>query len=218
MIDAMTLTLSAQDLFRTAYERRYTWDALFPGYRADLTLQQGEERYQGQVQISRDLSVTILGFEDPTVRESIHHQLRDIVTHRQRNAFEQAHGKNQFSFGEADASGAQAILVQGDAMGSHYKIRGAEICQVSRVMGPMAFTIDTQECLQTEQGYLPIQYHATFRDAQSQALRGQRNFQDRYENLNGYYLPVYQKIEALDPAGQTIVTEFIYTNLELLAD
>ncbi|BFM40607.1 DUF3386 domain-containing protein [Synechocystis sp. LKSZ1] len=214
----MTLTLSAQDLFRTAYESRYTWDAQFPGYHADLTLQQGEECYQGQVQISRDLSVMVQGFEDPTVQESIQHQLRDIVTHRQRRSFEQAHSKNQFRFGETDDSGAQAILVQGDAMGSHYKIRGSEICQVSRVMGPMAFTIDTQECLQTEQGYLPIQYHAIFRDAQSQALRGQRHFQDRYENLNGYYLPVYQKIEAIDSAGQTIVTEFIYTNLELLGD
>ncbi|MFM7382163.1 MAG: DUF3386 family protein, partial [Microcystaceae cyanobacterium] len=25
----MTLTLSAQDLFRTAYENRYTWDTAF---------------------------------------------------------------------------------------------------------------------------------------------------------------------------------------------
>ena len=214
----MTLTLSAQDLFRTAYESRYTWDNHFPGYQALLILKQGEACYQGQVQIRRDLSITIQGFEDSIVLESVQHQLRDIVTHRKRISFEQAHGKNQFSLGETDASGAQAIDVQGDAMGSHYKIWGSEICQVSRVMGPMAFTIDTHECLQTEQGYLPIQYHATFRDAETQALRGERNFQDSYENLNGYYLPVYQRIEAIDPAGQTIVTEFIYTNLEWLGN
>ena len=34
--------VSARDLFRTAYENRYTWDSSFPGYTADVTFTSGD--------------------------------------------------------------------------------------------------------------------------------------------------------------------------------
>jgi len=37
---------SASELFRAAYENRYTWDENFPGYSADVQLQ-GHEVYTG---------------------------------------------------------------------------------------------------------------------------------------------------------------------------
>ncbi|RUT09287.1 hypothetical protein DSM107010_45830 [Chroococcidiopsis cubana SAG 39.79] len=135
----MTEQTSARDLFKTAYENRYTWDENFPGYSADVQLTQGNEVYTGRIRINRDLSVEVTGIEDEKVQESVYTQLRDIVTHRKRSQFEQSHGKNEFSLGKLDDSGAVEILVKGDAMGSNYKVRGTEICQVSRVMGRMAF-------------------------------------------------------------------------------
>jgi len=138
---------TARDLFRTAYENRYTWDANFPGYSADVQLVQGDEVYSGKILINRDLSVEVTGIEDEDVKQGIYTQLRDIVTHRKRSQFDQAHGKNEFNLGSTDDSGAVEILVTGDSMGSNYKVRGMEICQVSPVMGRMAFTIDTHEIL-----------------------------------------------------------------------
>jgi len=212
----MTLTLSAQDLFRTAYENRYTWDTAFPGYRADLTLSQGDEVYQGQVQVNSDFTVTVTGIEESAVKESVLHQLRDVVTHRKRNDFEQVHGKNQFSFGDRGSDDSQAILVTGDAMGSHYRVRGEEICQVSRVMGPMAFTIDTQKTFSTGQGYIAVEYQAIFRDAQTRELKAQRQFQESYTNVGGYYLPEQQVIMAIAPDGQQTTTIFQFSHFQLL--
>ncbi len=214
----MTATLSAQDLFRTAYENRYTWDDAFPGYRAQLTLKQGDESYQGQIQVNADLTVSITGIEDEAVQESVYNQLRDIVTHRKRSSFDKSHGKNQFSFGDTDPTGAQEIRVQGDAMGSNYKVRGQEICQVSRVMGPMAFTINTEESLNTGNGYIAIKYHAIFRNPKTNELKGKRNFVERYDVLGGYYLPVLQEIEAINPDSEPLKTQFIFTDLELLSN
>ncbi|MEL7246662.1 MAG: DUF3386 family protein, partial [Cyanobacteria bacterium J06573_2] len=45
----MKTSKTAQELFKAAYESRYTWDADFPGYSADVQLIQGEETYTGKI-------------------------------------------------------------------------------------------------------------------------------------------------------------------------
>lgn len=205
----------AREMFRTAYESRYTWDENFPGYRADVELKQGEEVYQGKIQINPDMTVEVSGIEDETVKESVYTQLRDIVTHRRRGDFEKAHGKNEFNLGQQDDSGAVEILVKGDAMGSNYKIRGQEICQVSRVMGRMAFVIDTHESLDTGNGYAASRYTAVFRNPQTQELIRTLEFEDRFEKVGDYYLMTQQVIHAHE--GETVTTtEFNFSNVQLL--
>jgi hypothetical protein len=73
----MTITTTAQDIFRTAYENRYTWDSQFPGYRADLTLKQGDEVFQGKILVNADFTVEVTGFEDETVKEIHQHYPTD---------------------------------------------------------------------------------------------------------------------------------------------
>lgn len=206
----------AQEIFRTAYENRYTWDDNFPGYTTDLQLKQGEEIYQAKVCVKEDFSVEITGIEDEKVKESLSHHMRDIVTHRKRSSFENTHGKNSFSLGETDDTGAIEIFVKGHSMGSNYRVRGKEICQVSRVMGPMAFTIDTAKSLDTGSGYISIGYSAIFRDSKTNELKGKREFQETYEKFGNYYLPTKQIIEAIDKEGQKTPIEFNFTNIQLL--
>ncbi|MEG3438278.1 DUF3386 domain-containing protein [Pannus brasiliensis CCIBt3594] len=209
-------TNNARDLFRTAYENRYTWDENFPGYTADIILTQGDEVYTGQIRVNADFSVEVTGIEDEKVKESIYNQMRDIVTHRKRGNFETAHGKNEFTFGNDDPTGAVEILVTGDAMGSNYKVRGREISQVSRVMGPVAFTINTEESLDTGEGYISIRYNAIFRNPKTDELKGKRDFKENYEKVGGYYLPSCQVINAIDAGGEKTTTEFNFLNLQLL--
>ena len=142
--------------------------------------------------------------------------MRDIITHRKRSTFEKAHGKNQFSLGDRDASEAIEIRVQGDAMGSNYKVRGTEICQVSRVMGPMAFTINTAESLDTGEGYISTKYNAIFRSAKDDSLKGKSEFEEAYEKFGNYYLPTRQVVESIDAEGTKTTTEFLFKNIELL--
>ncbi|MBZ8179044.1 DUF3386 domain-containing protein [Oscillatoria salina] len=212
----MSETNNAREIFQSAYESRYTWDENFPGYTANLEIKQGDETYQGKVKVNPDLSVEISGIEDEKVRESVYNQMRDIITHRKRSTFAAAHGKNQFKLGEKDSTGAVEILVSGDAMGSNYKVRGQEITQVSRVMGPMAFTINTKESLDTGNGYVSTAYNAVFRDAKTNELKGKRDFEETYDKVGEYYLPSRQIIHAISKDGQTTTTEFNFSNLQLL--
>ncbi|MBE9226275.1 DUF3386 domain-containing protein [Phormidium sp. LEGE 05292] len=206
---------SAKDLFRSAYENRYTWDTEFPGFSADIQLKQGNEVYTGKVRVNRDMTVEVSGVEDEQVKESIYTQMRDVITHRKRGNFEQAHGKNEFSLGETDSTGAMEILVKGDAMGSNYKIRGTEICQVSRVMGRVAFTIDTHESKNTGEGYIASRYDAIFRNPQTGEVTNQLEFEDDYEKIGNYYIMTHQVVRS-NEQGQQTTTEFKYSNVKLL--
>ena len=96
----MTATANARELFKTAYEHRYTWDSNFPGYSADIQIEQGSETYNGHISIKPDFTVEVSGFSDEKVQESVYTQMRDIVTHRKRSTFENSHGKNSFSLGD----------------------------------------------------------------------------------------------------------------------
>ena len=211
----MTQQKSARELFRAAYENRYTWDTDFPGYIADVELKQGDEVYTGKVRINKDLSVEVSGIEDEQVVESIYTQMRDIITHRKRGSFDQSHGKSEFNFSQTDSAGATEILVKGDAMGSNYKIRGTEICQVSRVMGRVAFVIDTHESLDTGEGYIASRYDAVFRNPQTNEITNELEFEDTYEKIGNYYIMTHQLVRS-NAKGERTTTEFKYSNVKLL--
>ena len=211
----MTEQTTAREKFRAAYENRYTWNENFPGYSADIQLTQGDEVYTGKVRINRDLSVEVTGIEDEKVQESVYTQLRDVVTHRKRSAFEQSHGKNEFNFGNTDETGAVEILVKGDSMGSNYKVRDTEICQVSRVMGRMAFVIDTHESMDTGEGYVASRYDAVFRNPQTNEVTSVLKFEEFYRKVSDYYVLSKQVVQQYKQ-GERSDTEFNFSNVKLL--
>ncbi|MBC6476997.1 MAG: DUF3386 domain-containing protein [Hormoscilla sp. GM7CHS1pb] len=205
---------AARELFRAAYENRYTWDENFPGYSADLQVQQGDEVYTGKIGINHDLTVEVSGISDPEVQKGISNQLNDVITHRKRTPFEQAHGKNRFTTGATDSTGAVEILVDGAAMGSNYKVRDRTICYVYRVMGGMTFVIDTHECLDTGAGYLPTRYDAVFHNSQTGDTIQSVEFDDTYSQIGDYYLMTHQQIRT-DRQGELTTSVFDYSNVKL---
>jgi len=208
-------TSTAQELFRTAYESRYTWDKDFPGYSANVQLIQGQESYMGKIFIHRDLSVEVSGVSDKQVQEGIYIQLWDVVTHRKATPFDESHGNHQFIQDSTEDPEFVSILVKGDLLDSSYKIRGREICQVTRIKGNTAFTIDSHENLDTGEGYIANRYNAVFRDVKTNEVQSILKFEDTYEKVGKYYLMTKQVVqEAQD--GQDTTTEFSYSNIRLL--
>jgi Protein of unknown function (DUF3386) len=144
-----TTQLDARELFKGAYENRYTWDETFPGYTADFVLNLKDQTYIGKVKVTKGMEVTV-ETNDEKAEEWLRNQMKDVVVHRKFSDFESSHGKHTFTAdGEPDTTGAVAILVGGDAMGSNYKVRDQQVVQVSRVMGRMAFTINHLDKIDT---------------------------------------------------------------------
>jgi Protein of unknown function (DUF3386) len=213
----MTESKSARELFQAAYENRYTWEPNFPGYTAAVEFKHGDLVLTGTVAVKANLSAEVMGIDDEEARKSILGQLNEVAIHRVRRTFEATHGKNTFSYGETDATGAVEILMGGKSEGDRYKLRNNEVCHVHRHIHGIMVTIDTFSSHDTGAGYLSHRYDSVYADPQTGEIKsGKIVFEDNYQKVGNYQV-LSQRIIQSEENGQP-TTEFNFTNIELLPD
>jgi len=208
---------SARNLFRAAYENRYTWDKSFPGYTADVTYRQDDKTFTAKARVSPDLKADVSDIEDEDAKKAIHGQLWEIAIHRIRRSFEDTHGDNTFSYGETDETGAVEILMGGKAEGDRYKVRDNEVCLVHRHIHGVVVTINTFSSHDTGEGYLSHKYDSVYHDPKTGEQRGGRSeFVDEYEKVGDYFILSRRLIETETDRG-TATQEFVFSNMQLLS-
>lgn len=209
----MTEQKNARELFRAAYENRYTWDDQFPGYTADVTYRVGDRTYTGKAKINSDFTFDVMDVADEDAKKAIHGQVWEIAVHRVRKAFEEAHGKNVFALGDTDPDGGVEILVTEGAKGDRYKVRNNEVSLVHRHIHGVVVTINTYSSHQTEGGYLSHRYDSIYSDPATGEVRGEKSdFEDNYEQISGYYMLTSRVIKT----GNHPAQEFGFSNIKLL--
>lgn len=212
----VSVQTSARELFQAAYENRYTWDKNFPGYTADITFKQDEQVFTGKVRVNSDQKAEVFEVEDEEAKQAIHGQLWETAIHRVRRSFEETHGKNTFSFGETDETGAVEILMGGKAEGDRYKVRDNEVCHVHRHIHGVVVTIDTFSSHKTDEGYLSHRYDSVYHDPKTGEQKGGKSvFEDDYEKVGDYFILTRREIRT-ETEGENTVQEFIFSNVELL--
>lgn len=213
----MTVTqISAQELFRAAYENRYTWDNNFPGYTADITFKEDDKVITGKIRVNADLKAEVFDVEDEQAQKIIHGQAWEIAIHRVRRSFEQTHSTNTFSYGNTDETGAVEILVGGKSEGDGYKVRNNEVCYVHRLIHGTFVTINTFSSHDTGEGYLSHTYDSVYHDPKTGEQRGGRSeFTDEYEKVGKYFILNRREIRT-QTEGQVSTQEFIFSNIKLL--
>jgi hypothetical protein len=208
--------ISAQDLFRAAYENRYTWDKNFPGYTADVTYTHNGQTYTGSVMVSAELKPEITGIEDEEATKAIHAQLFEVAIHRIRRSFADTHGNNTFSYGETLSDGAVEILMGGKAKGDKYRVRNNEVVLVHRHIHGVVVTINTFSSHDTGAGYLSHRYDSIYHDPQTGEQRGGlSDFEDEYTQVGPYHILSRRYIET-EQGDDSDVQEFVFTNIALL--
>ncbi len=212
----MTESKSAQELFQAAYENRYTWDSNFPGYTANVELKQGDEVFTGTVTVKPNLSSEVVGVDDESAKNSIIGQLREVAIHRVRRTFAETHGKNSFSYGDTDDTGAVTILMGGKSEGDRYKLRNNEVCHVHRHIHGILVTIDTFSSHDTGAGYLSHRYDSVYADPATGEITSPKIvFEDNYEKVGDYQF-ISQRIIHGEADGKPMITEFNFSNMKLL--
>ncbi|MEQ8996657.1 MAG: DUF3386 domain-containing protein [Coleofasciculus sp. B1-GNL1-01] len=207
---------SARDFFRAAYENRYTWDHNFPGYTADVTFKQDDQVVTGKVRVNPDMKAEVFDVEDEDAKQAIHSQLWETAIHRVRRSFEDTHGKNTFSFGDTDETGAVELLMGGKAEGDRYKVRDNEVTHVHRHIHGVVVTINTFSSHNTGEGYLSHRYDSVYHDPKTGEQKGGKSvFEDNYEKV-GDYVILTQRIIRTETDGKESVQEFNFSNIKLL--
>ncbi|MDJ0843999.1 DUF3386 domain-containing protein [Crocosphaera sp.] len=208
--------LNARDLFRSAYENRYTWDQEFPGYSADVIFKDNDRIFSGQVRVNEDMSTEVFNIDDPEASSQVKSQLWETSIHRVRRSFEDVHGENTFRYGDTDETGAVEILMGGKSEGDRYKLRNNEVCHVHRHIHGVVVTIDTFSSHQTEDGYLSHRYDSIYHDPKTGELKKAKTyFEDNYEKVGNYYILTSRVITG-EENGETITKEFGFSNIKLL--
>jgi Protein of unknown function (DUF3386) len=208
--------LSARDLFRAAYENRYTWDAQFPGYTADVTYTQDGQVFTGQARVSGDMKAEVLNVSDEEAQKAIHGQLWEISIHRVRRSFEDTHSKNTFTYGETDSTGAVELIMGGKSEGDRYKVRDNEVCLVHRNIHGVVVTINTFSSHNTGEGYLSRSYDSVYHDPTTGEQKGGKSlFEDTYEKVGSYWILSRRTIETETEDG-TVTQDFAFSNIQLL--
>ncbi|MFB2771527.1 DUF3386 domain-containing protein [Pelatocladus sp. BLCC-F211] len=213
----MTATqVSAQELFRAAYENRYTWDKNFPGYTADITYKQDDQVFTGKIQVSPNLKAEVFDVEDEQAKQAINNQAWEIAVHRVRRTFEETHGANTFSYGDTDETGAVEIILGGKSIGDKYKVRNNIVSLVHRHIHGVVVTINTFSVHETAEGYLPHTYDSVYHDPQTGEQKGGRSeFDDQYEKVGNYFI-MNRRFISTDTKNQPSTQEFIFSNIQLL--
>ncbi|MCU0523316.1 MAG: DUF3386 domain-containing protein [Elainella sp. Prado103] len=211
----MTESMAARELMQAAYENRYTWDKNFPGYVAEVQLKLGDQVYTGKAKVNPDLSAEVTDIADEPAKQALIGQLREVAIHRIRRSFEETHGKNTFTSGETDETGAVELFVGGKSEGDRYKVRNNEVCLVHRHIHGIVVTIDTYSSHQTGEGYLSHQYHSVYRDPKTGDLKGEQDYTDTYEKVGDYQILSSRVIRSIEN-GETVTSEFSFSNIKLL--
>ena len=211
----MTETLTAQDLFRSAYDNRYTWDKNFPGYTATATMKSGAEEHQAQVTIKSDLAFEVSEISNEIAQKSIKGQLWEMTIHRVKHSFEESHGKNTFTFGEKDQDGGIEILVGGASEGNSYKIKENTVSFVNRRIRDKVVNINTLKTLVTEQGYLSEEYESFYINPETQEkVTGVTTFIDKFEKVADYYVLVKRTVNSTSPDGEQQTVEYTFSDIK----
>jgi hypothetical protein len=210
-------TLTAEDLFREAYENRYTWDKQFPGYTVDVVYRIGDQTFQGQAHVDADLKLEMLGIGDEEAKQVIHAQLLEMTIHRVRRSFTATHGKNIFSYGQTKEDGAVEILMGGKAAGDKYEVKNQEVTMVHRHIHGVVVTIHTFSSHDTGEGYLSHQYDSVYHDPKTGEQQGGKSkFTDEYEQVGNYFI-LYRRMIETEFEGKLERQEFCFENIKLLA-
>lgn len=194
---------AADELFRSAYESRYTWEEQFPGYSAEVSVRYEKGLYHGIVHVNPDFSITTTGIKSDIVRQLVVEQLQMMATHRRRVPFAAIHGRNTFELEGIGNTRVAEIREVGDKMDSHYKVQDQKITQVNRVMGQLAVTVDTLGFLKPPEGYLAAHYQTTFRDAKTGEVLELQDISDSYDKVGKYFLLSRRTIRSSEP-GQSV--------------
>lgn len=208
---ALAQAESGLNLFRSAYDNRYTWDQGFPGYSANVLVSYGGNTFKGQVKVNSDLTVEVTGIEEENIRQSVENTLKMEVIHRRRVDFERIHGGKSFEVAANEPDGVVVIKELGDEQNSFYRLQNRRIVQVNRTFeNKIAVTVDTLKTTAVPEGYLASQFKTVFRNAQTQAVEEIETVTDVHENVGGYYLLAARKIQSLE--GEI---EMQFQNLQL---
>ena len=215
----MTLTeINCKELFKKAYERRYTWDSEFRGYKGKCIFSVNSDTYKGDFVLGKDFKPEIDNIDDQKIVKSISSQLFEVSIHRVKREFKEIHSKNNFNLIKDSESGIE-MMVSGKSEGDKYRVKNNCINMVYRKIHGIIIEIFVQEFFDTGNGFLSKKYTSQQIDPNTLKANSLKlEYEDRFINIGSQDIWILnsRSIKYLNKNQEEDIQEFIFEDLSLL--
>lgn len=200
----------ARKLLREAVENTSRWGKEFPGFSAELTVNDQGKSYSGSVTVKSPREVEV-SLPDEGLQKWAQSQIAMMAVHRSHRSFEDGDGRYVLTLGEEDEHPyGRLVYIHGDGMNSRYRVKDGRISQINRSGERMKFTINVEESLGTEDGkFLTTRYTVYYFSPQDGRLLQAESYVDepaviaRPGATGKLYLPGKRRITFTDQ-GETV--------------
>jgi len=150
--------INCKEIFRKAYENRYTWENDFYGYQGKcIFFVNNNNIYKGNFILGKDFKPNIQEIEDEKIVKSIASQLFEVCIHRVKREFKSIHSENSFNLLKNSESGIE-MIISGKNQGDKYRVKNNCINMVYRKIHGSIIEIFVEEFLDTGTGSLSKKY------------------------------------------------------------
>ena len=215
----MNLTeINCKELFKKAYEERYTWNHNFSGYKGKCSFSLNSNSYKGNFILGKNFKPEIQNIDDQEIVKSISSQLFEVSIHRVKRKFDEIHSKNIFNFIKNSENGIE-MIVSGKSEGDKYRVKNNGINMVYRKIHGIIVEIFVQEFFDTGNGLLSKKYTSQQIDPNTLKANSLKlEYEDSFINIGSQdiWLLNSRSIRYLNKNQEEEIQKFNFEDLSLL--
>ena len=210
--------INCKEIFRKAYENRYTWKNDFNGYQGKCIFLTNNNIYKGNFLLGKDFKPNIQKIEDEKIVKSIASQLFEVCIHRVKREFEAVHSENNFNLLKNSESGIE-MIVSGKNKGDKYRVKNNCINMVYRKIHGIIIEIFVEEFLDTGIGSLSKKYSSQQINPDTLEINSEKlEYEDEFVNVgeDDYWILKSRTIKYLNQNQEEEMQKFVFEDLCLL--
>ena len=210
--------INCKDIFRKAYENRYTWMNDFRGYQGKCIFLNKNKIHKGDFVLGKDFNPNIQNIDDEKVLKSIASQLFEVCIHRVKREFKSVHSENNFNLLKKSESGIE-MSVSGKNKGDKYRVKNNCINMVYRKIHGTIIEIFVEEFLHTGKGTLSKKYSNQSIDPDTLKAKSQKlEYEDEIKIIDedDYWILNSRTIKYLNQNQEEEIQKFVFEDLSLL--
>ena len=210
--------INCKEIFRKAYENRYTWNNEFKGYKGKCIFFVNNNIHEGEFLLGKDFKPNIQKIEDEKIVKSISSQLFEVCIHRVKRDFKSIHSENNFNLLKDSESGIE-MSVSGKNQGDKYRVKNDCINMVYRKIHGTIIEIFVEEFLHTGNGALSKKYSSQSIDPDTLKAKSQKlGYEDEFINIGeeDYWILNSRTIKYLNQNQEEETQKFVFEDLYLL--
>ena len=209
---------NCKEIFRKAYENRYTWKNEFNGYKGKCIFFVNNHHHEGEFFLGKDFKPNIQKIEDEKIVRSIASQLFEVCIHRVKREFNTVHSENNFNLLKNSDKGIE-MSVSGKNQGDKYRVKNDCINMVYRKIHGTIIEIFVEEFLHTGIGVLSKKYSSQSIDPNTlEAVSQKLEYEDEFTNIGAAdcWILNSRTIKYLNQNQEEETQKFVFEDLSLL--